>query len=124
MEIDPGAAKRCGVKVRAASNGKEETLLYHDVEAKQLVFDATRSGAMGRTVIERAPLALQKGEPLNLRVFIDKSVVEVYANDRQAIGRRVYPTQDDSLGVLLFTEGGEATFKNVRAWEMAPSNPF
>ena len=48
----------------------------------------------------------------------------VFANDRQAIGRRVYPAQADSLGVALFSDGGPATFRNVKAWEMTPSNPY
>lgn len=34
-------------------------------------------------------------EPLKLQVFIDKSVVEVFANDRQAVMRRIYSTRDD-----------------------------
>jgi beta-fructofuranosidase len=124
LTLEPGSAKRCGVKVRAASDGSEDTLLYYDAEAKQLVFDATRSGPMGRTVVERAPLELKPGERLELRVFVDKSVVEVYANDRQAIGRRVYPASADSLGVVLFADGGEATCRSAQAWEMAPANPF
>ncbi len=75
-------------------------------------------------MVERAPFALQAGEPLKLRVFVDKSVVEVFANDRQAIGRRVYPVRDDSLGVSVFASGGSARFKDVKAWEMMPSNPY
>jgi len=124
MEIEPGAAKRCGVKVRASTDGKEETLLYYDAEAKQIVFDSTRSGDLGRKVVERAPLELREGEALRLRVFVDKSVVEIFANDRQAIGRRVYPTRPDSLGVSLFSQGGPAKVRQVKAWEMMPSNPY
>jgi beta-fructofuranosidase len=50
--------------------------------------------------------------------------VEVFANDRQAIGRRVYPARADSLGVALFAKGGSARCKSVKAWEMTPSNPY
>ncbi len=124
FDVNPGTAKRCGVKVRAAADGSEETLLYYDADAKQLVFDSTRSGQYGRQVVEQAPLALQPGEPLKLRVFVDKSVVEVYANDRQAIGRRVFPAHAESLGITLFSEGGESSFKNLVGWQMSPSNPF
>lgn len=124
MEIEPGAAKRCGVEVRASNDGQEKTLLYYDADAKQLVFDSTRSGNDGRKVVERAPLELRQGEPLKLRVFVDKPIVEVYANDRQAIGRRVYPARSDSVGVSLFSEGGPAKASQVTAWEMAPSNPY
>jgi beta-fructofuranosidase len=55
---------------------------------------------------------------------VDKAVVEVYANDRQAIGRRVYPAEAESVGLVLFTEGGPATFTKIKGWEISPSNPF
>ena len=117
-------AQQYGVKVRVSAGGEEETLLYYDADAKELVFDATKSGVDGRRVVERAPLTLREGEALTLRVFVDKAVVEVYANDRQAIGRRVYPGRDDSVGVALFSKGGQARFTSVNAWEMMPSNPY
>ena len=69
-------------------------------------------------------LALDPGQPLRLRALVDRSVVEVYANDRQAIGRRVYPTRRDTLGVIAFVDGGEGTALRVRAWEMAAANPY
>jgi beta-fructofuranosidase len=124
IEIDAGTARRCGVKVRAAADGMEETLLYFDREAQALVFDSTRSGVSGRKVVESAPFALREDESLHLRVFVDRSVVEIYANDRQAIGRRVYPMRADSTRVSLFSQGGAARFRSVRAWEMMPANPF
>jgi beta-fructofuranosidase len=107
-----------------APDGTEETRIYYDAEAGELVFDATRSGGAGRRVVERAPFEVPVGELLELRVFVDQSVIEVFANDRQAITRRVYPTRPDSDGVVLFAEGGEARFSTVRAYEMMPANPF
>ncbi len=124
LEMEAGTAQRGGLKVRASAAGEEETLVYYDAARNELVFDSTRSGSDGRKVVERAPFALKPGEPLKLRVFVDKSVVEVFANDRQAIGRRVYPARDDSLGVSLFAGGGSARFKTVKAWDMMPSNPY
>lgn len=124
LEIEVGAAQRCGLKVRASSSGEEETLLYYDAAQKELVFDSTRSGREGRKIVERAPFALKSGELLKLRVFVDQSVVEVYANDRQAIGRRVFPVRSDSLNVVLFSQGGNIHCPVVQAWEIMPANPF
>ena len=99
-------------------------LLHYDTDARQLCFDATDSGTQGRPVLERAPLELAPDEPLQLRVFIDKSVVEVFANDRQAITRRVYPHSDASDGAALFARGGSAACSAIRAWDMMPSNAW
>ena len=76
----------------------------------------------GRKIIEEAPLELKKGEPLVLRIFIDKSIVEVFANDRQAIARMVYPALGGK-GISLFSKGGDVMAKTIKAWELSPSNP-
>ena len=57
-------------------------------------------------------------------MFVDRSVVEVFANDRQAAVRRIYPSRPDSTGVALFATVGEAKVNRVTAWQMAPSNPY
>ncbi|MHB8953295.1 MAG: GH32 C-terminal domain-containing protein [Pirellulaceae bacterium] len=124
MVVPEVTASRCGIKLRMSPGGEEETLVYYDAEKKQLCFDATRSGIDGRRTLEQAPFELRAGEPLALRVFVDRSVVEVYANNRQAIGRRVFPGRDDSLGVAIFAAGGTVTTSSARAWEMMPANPY
>jgi hypothetical protein len=32
--------------------------------------------------------------------------------------------REDSLGIRLYAEGGDAAFKTVNAWEMMPANPY
>ncbi len=126
LTFDRPLSGKTGVKVRRAPDGEEETILYYDAGEKTLCFDSTKSGGQGRKVLEAAPLTLKEDEPLKLRVFVDKCVVEVFANDRQAITRRVYPTRDDSLGIELFAEGAEEESTDVqfKAWEIAPANPY
>lgn len=125
VEIDPGGAKQCGVKVCRAPDGAEETLVYYDAAAKKLAIDATHASlGEGPKNVEAGPFELGAGETLTLRVFVDRSVVEVFANDRQAAMRRIYPTRADSTGVALFARGGAAKVRRVTAWPMAPSNPF
>lgn len=67
---------------------------------------------------EIAPVYLAPGEPLKLRVFIDKSVVEVFANDRQCLAVRVYPGRDDSQGVSLRAQGADAVLRSLDVWQM------
>jgi len=124
MEWTVGANSQCGLNVRASSDGKEYTRIYYDAKTHELVFDATHSGGDGRMVVERAPLTLKPGENLKLRVFIDKSVIEVFANDRQAIGRRVYPVGKDSTEISLFESGTDHVLHHLVGWTMNPSNPY
>jgi len=125
LEIAPGDAEQVGLKVCCSPDGQEQTLIYYDAADKKLKIDTRKSSlGEGRKSIEAGPLELGADEPLKLRVFIDKSVVEVFANDRQAVMRRIYPTRADSLGVKLFSKGGSATVRTLEAWEMMPANPF
>ena len=67
---------------------------------------------------ETAPVYLKPEEPLKLRVFIDRSVVEVFVNGRQCVAMRVYPGRSDSVGVSLRAQGSEAALLSFDAWEM------
>ncbi len=67
---------------------------------------------------ETAPLHLKEGETLKLRVFIDRSVVEVFANGRQYAAVRVYPGLDGSVGVSLRSQGQESELISLDAWQM------
>ena len=43
--------------------------------------------------------ALAEGETLKLQVFLDASVIEIFANDRVCLTSRIYPSRSDSLGL-------------------------
>lgn len=126
LEIQPGDARQYGVQVCRSPDGDEVTLVYYDAETQKLTIDTTRSSlASGAKTVEAGPLAMPHGAPLALRVFVDKSVVEVFADGgRQAVMRRIYPSRADSLGVAVFARGGAATVNRLDAWELMPSNPY
>lgn len=124
LTAKPGVGGKTGVKVRRSADGSQETVVYYDDATHELVMDATRSGVAGRKIVERAPLVLAPGKSLHLRVFIDKSVIEVFANNRQAITRRVYPDRADSVAIAVFADDAPAEFTGIKGWDMSPSNPY
>ena len=67
---------------------------------------------------ETAPVFIGNDETLKLRVFIDKSVVEVFVNGKQVVAVRVYPSRKDSLGVSLRSQGQDSELKSLEAWQM------
>jgi sucrose-6-phosphate hydrolase SacC (GH32 family) len=125
LELHPQNAGQFGVKVCCSPDGVEQTPVFYDAKEKKLKID-TRASSLNESPknVEAGPLALEAGEPLRLRVFVDRSVVEVFANDRQAVMRRVYPSREDSVGVTIFSTGGPARATKINAWEMMPSNPY
>lgn len=124
VTFQPNISNQYGVKVCVSDDGREETLIYYDAVEKKLKFDTRKSGlAFGRKIIEEAPFDLKNDEPLVLKIFIDKSVVEVFANDRQAIARMVYPTLG-GRGVSVFSKDGQANVMNITSWELCAANPY
>ena len=80
-------------------------------------YSSVLPGALSRAP-ETAPLVLEDGETLRLRVFIDHSVVEVFANGKQCVASRVYPGREDSIGVSLRAQGSGALVRSLSAWRM------
>jgi beta-fructofuranosidase len=112
LEIELGDARQAGLRVRAAADGSEQTLIGYDRDAQELFSDTTVSSKDSATEggqgvrafrgIERGKLALANQEPLRLRVYLDASVIEIFANSRASISDRVYPMNPATLGVGLF----------------------
>jgi beta-fructofuranosidase len=67
---------------------------------------------------ETASFQLDQGENVKLRIFIDKSIIEVFANGKQCVAMRVYPGRNDSVGVSIRSHGEPAELKSLDAWQM------
>ena len=72
---------------------------------------------------ETANVRLQADEPLELRVFVDRSIVEVFVNERQCVAARVYPERADSTGISLRSQGSASTLDALDVWEMGSIYP-
>ncbi|MFN0128600.1 MAG: GH32 C-terminal domain-containing protein [Verrucomicrobiales bacterium] len=130
VEIDPKMSRWVQLNVLRSPNAEEQTsITFYNFDRKLSVWydtpglitlDGTRSSTSPDTWIrppERADLVRSEG-PLKLRVFLDRSVVEVFANDKLYLAIRVYPAREDSLGISLRAQGQEATLQRLDAWSM------
>lgn len=98
---------RVGFVIRHTADGSEQTVVYLDRERGRIVIDRSRStkteGIFAEEESGKFELFQVAGsckhcpvgtETLSLRIFVDNSVVEVYANDRFTISSRIYPSDD------------------------------
>jgi beta-fructofuranosidase len=121
-EIDPSNAQECGIKLRCSPQSEEETTIFYNAVRSELGVDRRRSsprqngGISGD--VQRGDFALPPGETLTLRVFVDCSVIEVYANDHTCITSRVYPNRSDSTGVAVFARG-RARINSLDIWRLS-----
>lgn len=88
------------------------------VKPLPIMVDRTR-GVLVAGEIE-APLAIQPGEEITLRVFVDRNMVEVFANDKQAVVVSFDSAGGEASRLNLHSEGGEAaTAASVKSWVMS-----
>lgn len=123
LEIDArinlGAADAIALRLRRSPGEEEYTEIRFDRRAGSIVIDRARA-SLGAAFagVHGGTLQLADDEPLALHIFLDGSIVEVFANGRVALTGRSYPARQDSLGVSLHAEGGAARALSIDAWEM------
>ncbi len=121
-EIDPADAEECGIKVRCSPDGQEETIVFYDRARKRLGVDRRRSTLVQRGGVspglQEGAFELAPGEALRLRVFVDCSVIEVFANDYACLTSRVYPSRSDSTGVRVYSRGA-TRINSLDIWRLS-----
>lgn len=153
LEMADGSRSPFGVRVFASPDGREATTIRYEPDKQQLVIDVLKSSVRGPTSLpafnaaeydvskgfsfdqildrftrrvseQKAPLRLQKGETLQLDIFLDRSIIEVFANGRQAVTQTVYPELATSVGVRAFSGNDLVTVRNIHSWKMAETNAY
>ena len=127
-EIDSNGAPMVEMNVLRSPNKEEFTRIaflrnrgYRGAGNSQIVIDSSYSSLLPDVqsrAPEMGPLSIGEDEPLKLRVFIDKSIVEVFLNGKQCVAVRVYPNREDSVGISLRCQGRDAEVKSLDAWQM------
>ena len=97
VEFEPISAHSYGLDLRRSPDGKEKTTIEYDAVRKRLT-----SGDKGGGFE-----LLENEKTLRLHIYLDKSVVEIYANGRETLTMRTLPKRSDSLGMSLFARGGD-----------------
>ena len=108
VEIDTKKSKAFKIELRSNGNevedeDKEKTILLYDEATKVLTLNRNMSGVgpKGTREVELTPF-----ETLKLRIYLDKSSVEIFINDGEfAMTTRVYPK--DESDKIIFTPKAE-----------------
>jgi beta-fructofuranosidase len=136
VEIDPKSAASVTLSVFRSPNAEEQTTItLHNYDRhvnpwfhrrSVISLDSTRSSTLP-DVLTRPPetAEFERGnEPLRLRVFLDRSVVEVFVNERLYLATRVYPGRSDSTGVSFRAQGQGAVLTRLNSWPMKSIWPW
>lgn len=103
-EIDLQSASSLGLGIKSGNKAAQELVNFNGLELR--VLDA------------KAPLTLVKGDrKLKLRIFIDRSVLEIFANETVCVTKTISPLEANA-SLEIRAEGGNANAKRIQAWPM------
>lgn len=127
VEFKIKSAKYFGLKIAQKKDEKDnkkilqETIIGYDVASKQLYVDRNKSGLIIKENFPSTEKASLKFEDktLKLKVLVDKSSVEVFANDGQiAMTSLIYPDEKGNI-FSLFTNGGKVKVTYLKITDLS-----
>lgn len=68
--------------------------------------------------LKQAPLKLSENEDLELQIFVDGSVIEIFANQKVVISGRYYPAQINKNRLFISSSGEASVTGEITAWKM------
>ncbi len=106
-------AQSVGIRIRGIN--REETVLTYHLDKQILKLDCSKSGKVEDGVRNTI---LRANQELSLRIFLDRSSIEVFANEGQAtMTSRIYPTED-RLGIEVFADVEDVKIKELTYWKL------
>jgi beta-fructofuranosidase len=113
-----------GLRLVTSADGAEYLDIRLDPAAGQIVVDRNRASrdprARGGVYAMPCPAASVAGASVELRIVVDRSVIELYHSTGQALTLRFYPSDDGPWRLQARTSGtGQAGFA-VEAWDLHP----
>lgn len=115
LTFAPGTAVKSGITV--LGDGTSSTAIGYDASTGEVYVDRGNSGATGFhplfTSVDAAPVVVNPDGTVTLRIYVDRSSVEVFAQGGQrTITDQVFPGAGAGE-VALFADGGTAHLKSL-----------
>jgi beta-fructofuranosidase len=122
FEIDATWSVAPGVTsgIRIQQGGEHLDILHSPQDGGTLTID-TSSAKHALVALEKTvsrPFKRSNGEPLNLRIFCDGCLLEVYADDGQVTTARWYAPDPSQITSHLVTENGSTSVKAIHHYPM------
>ncbi|MCI2255809.1 glycoside hydrolase family 32 protein [Domibacillus sp. PGB-M46] len=109
-------ADEFGIKLRCNHDGTEETVVGFDVPSFKLFIDREKAGK-GVSGVRKSKVELKEGT-LSLHIYLDRSSVEVFANDGlNVLTSRIYP-HTSSLGLQFYAKNGTVHIGDLNVWKL------
>lgn len=109
--------RSCGLVLHMGADPDRCYYVRLEPERGRVVFDRwPRPGDVTFMTGMERPVSLEPRQPVNLTVFVDDTIGEIYVNDHVAMSTRMYDFHGGSWGI--FAEEGSAAFRDLSCFSI------
>ena len=114
FELEQGAV--LSLDLLCGLDGRPQARVVYDAALGRLSVEPGPTFASTAATPERYAAPLPHTGALRLHVFLDRSVIEVFANETCCLVGRVYAEDEERLGVGVRVEAGRVRVERVEVW--------
>ena len=122
-------AEQYGIRLRRTADGGTETYIVYDEASGTINVDRRASTDNPDLLLEDSRQSdlvhggevRSSGDTLELRLFVDRSMVECYVENRKSVTTRAYPEDADADGLRIFYVG-DVTVESMTVWDLEDIN--
>ena len=121
LEVKVNGDEIFSLNVLESGDNKEKTTVRYDVVAGEIFVDRTKSSLSmePHKSVLKSLLKKDKGQIINIHVFVDHSIIEVFADNKICLSTRIYPTLESSSNVSLeLNKGKKLNIQKLSMWKM------
>lgn len=114
---DAAVDVKFGIRVRSALDDSQYTEIAYDTANSRLLMNRELAGT-GDGGVSEAPLTMMDNGQVKLHIYVDRSSVELFANDGvRTITNRIYP-DPANISVKLFSNNADVRLQSLDVWEL------
>lgn len=110
--VDLALTNAPAFSVQIFSSSAESVSLTCTMANQSLVLDTTRAG-YGEAGIWTATIAMPSNNTLALDILIDRSTLEIFAQDGTVITAKVFPRYQESENIKIVSHNGKTAFNSI-----------
>jgi len=121
LSVDVSRANNFFLDVRKTPDGDEFTRIRYSRFTNDILIErgnSSNANTVGLWDVEGRHDLDPGLENLELQIFVDRSIITIFANERTVLTTRIYPTRGDANFLEFGTIGGSATVESFEFWPL------
>ena len=123
VEFELNGDTKVGAYVKYGASTGEQILLSYDMETQIFNCDTSKSSLLLKNHMSGGGIQPIEGN-IRFKIFVDRSFVECYLNDKNEISTMVFNKYEASNSIKLYAKNGKAKIKQIKVISLSSAYGF